>query len=432
MEDAARLRVQYLLAMAQNEVLQQLNLHQFIRGRFRWRRGFRRRRIWRRTWLNPARRRAFSIFDQLLVELRREDSSTFRKFLYMPPALYDEILERVRGRIWRQHTWFREPLNEGLKLAATLRHLVSGTMYSDMQYGWRVPGNTLSVVVREVCQAICEEYADEVMTAPSTPDGWRQLSDGFYWRWNFPHCLAAIDGKHVAIRKPPLSGSLYYNYKGFFSIILLAIVDSDYKFVWCDVGGYGSSGDAQIYNNSEFKELVEDGSVNFPNPDPLPHDNVDMPYFLVGDDAFSLAKNMMKPYGQRDLSREQRILNYRLSRARLVSENAFGIISNRFQILASKMNHLPSTARLIVKTCCILHNLMRMHYPVMNNALIEHDEIRGNPVPGARRRGRNLHDTVIVTGNNNQNKDGKKIRNLLKHWCNSEVGSVPWQDRMVP
>ncbi|XP_056016392.1 uncharacterized protein LOC130053332 isoform X2 [Ostrea edulis] len=195
---------------------------------------------------------------------------------------------------------------------------------------------------------------------------------------------------------------------------------------------YGSSGDAQIYNNSEFKELVEDGSINFPDPDPLSHDNMDIPYFLVGDDDFSLAKNMMKPYGQRDLSREQRILNYRLSRARRVSENAFGIISNRFQILASKMNHLPSTARLIVKTCCILHNLMRMHYPVMNNALIEHDEIRGNPVPGAWRRGRNLHDTVIVTGNNNQNKDGKKIRNLLKHWCNSEVGSVPWQDRMVP
>ncbi|XP_072171472.1 uncharacterized protein [Diadema setosum] len=156
----------------------------------------------------------------------------------MPPELYDEILERVRGRIRRQYTWYREPLEEGLKLAATLRHLVSGTKYSDMQYGWRVPDNTLSVVAREVCQAICDEYADEVMTAPSTPDGWKQLAGGFYKRWNFPHCVAAIDGKHVPIRKPPLSGSLCCNYKGFFSIILLAIiVDSDYKFIWCDVGG---------------------------------------------------------------------------------------------------------------------------------------------------------------------------------------------------
>ncbi|XP_072171959.1 uncharacterized protein [Diadema setosum] len=97
-----------------------------------------------------------------------------------------------------------------------LRHLVSGTKYSDMQYGWRVPENALSVVAREACQAICDEYADEVMTAPSTPDGWKQLAGGgFYKRWNFPHCVAAIDGKHVTIRKPPLSGSLCCNYKGF-------------------------------------------------------------------------------------------------------------------------------------------------------------------------------------------------------------------------
>ena len=45
----------------------------------------------------------------------------------MPPELYDEILERITGRIGRQYTWYRESLEEGLKLAATLRHLVSGT-----------------------------------------------------------------------------------------------------------------------------------------------------------------------------------------------------------------------------------------------------------------------------------------------------------------
>lgn len=137
----------------------------------------------------------------------------------------------------KQHTRYREPLDPGLKLAVTLRHLVSGVKYSDMQYSWRVAENTLSVVVRDVCHAICEEYVDEVMTAPSTPEEWRQLADGFLKNWNFPNCVAAIDGTHIAIRKPASSGSLYYNYKGFFSIILLAIVDSDYKFVWCDLGG---------------------------------------------------------------------------------------------------------------------------------------------------------------------------------------------------
>ena len=149
--------------MAHNEfVLQQLNLHHFIRGRFKWRRDFRRCRMWRRTWLHPARGRVFGIYDQLLVELGQMDPSTFQ-FLYMDP-IYDEILASVRGRIWNQNTWFRKPLEEGLELAVTLRLLVIGTMYSDMQNGWRVSKNTLSDAFMEMCQAICEEYADEVMT----------------------------------------------------------------------------------------------------------------------------------------------------------------------------------------------------------------------------------------------------------------------------
>ena len=135
-----------------------------------------------------------------MVELSRDDPRAFKKFLCMPVVeIYDE---RVRHRIVKQYTWYREPLDSGLKLAATIRHLVSGTKYSDTQYSWWVPENTLSVVVREVCKVMCEEYVDEVMTAPSTTEEWTQLADGFLEKWNFPNCVAAIDGKHVAIIKP--------------------------------------------------------------------------------------------------------------------------------------------------------------------------------------------------------------------------------------
>ncbi|XP_052820471.1 uncharacterized protein LOC128246318 [Mya arenaria] len=149
----------------------------------------------------------------------------------MTTEMYDELFERVRHRLWKQYIWYREPLDPGLKLAATLRHLVSGAKYSYMQYSWRVTENTLSEVVREVCHAICEEYVDEVTTAPSTPEEWKQLADGFLKKLNFPNCVAAIDGKQKAIRKSASSGSLSFNYKGFFSSSLLDIVDSDYKFV---------------------------------------------------------------------------------------------------------------------------------------------------------------------------------------------------------
>ena len=131
----------------------------------------------------------------------------------------------------------REPLEPGLKLAATLRHLAAGSTYADMQYAWRVPANTLSVIIREVCNAIIEEYTDELMTPPCDSDEWKAIADHFMQRWHFPHCCGALDGKHIAIKKPAHSGSLYHNYKGYFSIILLALVDADYKFIWADVGG---------------------------------------------------------------------------------------------------------------------------------------------------------------------------------------------------
>ena len=101
----------------------------------------------------------------------------------------------------------------------------------------------------------------------------------------------------------------------------MALVDADYKFIWADIGGMGSASDAQIYNASEMKECVEDGSLGFPDPEPLPNDNLDVPYFFVGDDAFALLSDMMKTYSLRGITRPGRILNYQLARARRVVEN---------------------------------------------------------------------------------------------------------------
>ena len=65
----------------------------------------------------------------------------------------------------------------------------------------------------------------------------------------------------------------------------------------------GSASDAQIYNVSELKECVEDGILGFPDPEPLPHDNLDVPYFFVGDDAFALRPDMIEPFSLRGMTR---------------------------------------------------------------------------------------------------------------------------------
>jgi len=194
-----------------------------IRQRER-RRERRRRRHWVRPWIQ--RRPFYGVYEKLMIELRREDPSSFHNFLRMTPAMFDELLDRLTPRLTKQDTFYREALQPGLKLALTIRHLASGNKYADMKFSWRVPHNTISLVVREVCQAIIDEYLDELMTCPSTPDEWRQVANQYYQKWNFPHTCGSIDGKHIACKAPPKTGTQYYNYKGFFSIILFAMVDA--------------------------------------------------------------------------------------------------------------------------------------------------------------------------------------------------------------
>ena len=182
-------------------------------------------------------------------------------------------------------------------------------------------------------------------------------------RWDFPNCVAAVDGKHVRIVAPSKSGSLFFNYKGYFSIVLLAMVDANYKFTVIDVGSYGKEGDAGIFNKSEMRLLVEKETI-FPPPDYLPNSDIILPHVIVGDEAFRLSKHIMKPYCKRQImdDEQKRTFNYQLSKARRVSENAFGILCTTFRIFYTPINVKPETADLIVTVCCCLHNMLRDEY----------------------------------------------------------------------
>ena len=107
-------------------------------------------RWWTRKWLSEDRRHQFGLYDQLMVELRNEDKKTFENFMRMPTEMYDGLVTRLSPHITRQTTTFRRPIPPGMKVAITLRHLASGTKYRSMRFGWRVPHNTISKIVKEV------------------------------------------------------------------------------------------------------------------------------------------------------------------------------------------------------------------------------------------------------------------------------------------
>ena len=160
---------------------------------------------------------------------------------------------------------YRRPLEPGLKIAITLRFLATGDSFQSMEFNWRAEHNTIGMFVPEVCDAIVEEYAQEVFCTPTTTDGWLEIAQGFQDKWNFPHVCGAIDGKHVAIRKPKHSGSIYYKYKGFFSTVILVLCDANYKSIWAYGGSPGSQSEGGIYNDSPMFQGIQDENHKAPS-----------------------------------------------------------------------------------------------------------------------------------------------------------------------
>ena len=159
--------------------------------------------------------------------------------------------------------------------------------------------------MQEVCRAIWDSLVGDYMSVPTKQD-WRDIAEGFSQRWNFPNCLGSVDGKHVVIQAPSNSGSLFHNYKGTYSIVLLAVVDYDYRFRVIDVGSYGRSSDGGTLANSAFGQALKSGTLDLPEDCPIPAAEGlgPMPHVFVGDEAFPLQKNLMRPFPGRNLTRE--------------------------------------------------------------------------------------------------------------------------------
>lgn len=104
---------------------------------------------------------------------------------------------------------------------------------------FRIGKSTVYNIIPEVCNAIWEVLQETYLRYPQEEKEWLKIADEFNNMWDFPNCIGAIDGKHCRIQAPSNSHSAFHNYKGFFSLILMAIVDAHYRFIWVDIGDYG-------------------------------------------------------------------------------------------------------------------------------------------------------------------------------------------------
>lgn len=253
----------------------------------------------------------------------------------------------------------------------------------------------------------------------------KQVKSDFWNRWNFPNTFGAIDGKHVRVKAPNNSGSLFFNYKEYYSIILLAIVDANYKFIAVDVGSYGKEGDSGIFQKSCIGKKIARNKFNAPKPANLPGTDIMLPHFLVGDEAFALDTYMMKPYCRIDAraNRDKAVFNYRLCRARRVTENSFALLSQVFRIFYTPISIRPEVVDDLILTACCLHNLLRDAY------------LEKNGIPYYK------YDPKIPPPTENMIPFSRvggfaslaafDIRNSLKSFFLSPVGQVSWQENRI-
>jgi len=128
------------------------------------------------------------------------------------------------------------------------RYLAQGESMRTKHLEFRVGKSTVCKIVPEVCCAIWCALQSIVLPTLDA-DSWRKISKEYMLKWQFPNCIGALDGWHMEIKKPPCSGSQYYNYKNFFSIVLLALCDANHKFTWVDIGQFGKNLVIPSFNN---------------------------------------------------------------------------------------------------------------------------------------------------------------------------------------
>nr|CAI5852405.1 unnamed protein product [Callosobruchus analis] len=166
------------------------------------------------------------------------------------------------------------------RLVVTLRFLATGASFKQLASAFRMGRSTVASIVKEMTRTLWN-ILQPIHMPVSTEATFRQISDDFMQTWNFPRCIGAIDRKHIKIKAQQHSGSMYFNYKHHFYIVLQGVCDANCKLIMIDVGGYSKQSDGGIFKNSDMYKLMHQKRLHIPDPDCLPDTNVRAPYIYI-------------------------------------------------------------------------------------------------------------------------------------------------------
>ena len=255
----------------------------------------------------------------------------FKKTFRVSRQTFLYILSKIEGNLLQQ-TLTEEPISPAFRLAICLYRLSRGYYFYTIVEMVGRSRSTIGVVVSDVAEAIVDNLWEEHVSKhyPENEQQFKEKMLDMEERWQFPCCWAAIDGCHIPLKCP--DGGLaackeYHNFKNFYSIVLMGIVDVQYRFIWGSYGFPGNSHDSIIFQSTQLWADITEGQGIPPIGKDI--DGVTVPPLVLGDSAFPFRTWLMKPFTNAILTPEQRNLNYRLSRARMVTEGAYGQLKGR-------------------------------------------------------------------------------------------------------
>jgi hypothetical protein len=136
------------------------------------------------------------------------------------------------------------------------------------------------------------------------------------------------------IRMTPPGGSRVQccNYRNINDIALKASIKENYEIAHADVGKHGRISGSEVLEHTTLYRRLMLELLNLPDNE----DTVGSPKYILGNEAFPLYNNVLKPFFQRQLDHHRRLYNYRISTTRNTVENTFGLTAFRFRIMHTR------------------------------------------------------------------------------------------------
>ena len=197
---------------------------------------------------------------------------------------------------------------------------------------------------------------NEFISFPVEENEVRETISKFKEKVNFPQVVGAIDGTHVEIKAPLVNPADYFNRKQKYSVVTQAVVDSRMMFMDVSTGWPGSIHDARVLRLSRVFREIGNGNILTRPVEMI--NGINVKPLILGDPAYPLRPWLMTPFPMVGaLTAAQQRFNYRLSKARVVVERAFGKLKNRWRCLLKQLEESTDRVPKTIITCCILHNI---------------------------------------------------------------------------